>query len=228
MAGARSIRHDHHGDRIRVPDEYLECMRRCDRLIADAEGDAPLQAFWLGVKREYQADLSGPDESDTPTRLIALEGGPDIPVGPTPVIVGRDPWCDARLDSSRVSRIHCCLTADDGNVVVLDLGSVNGTRINGRLVELGWLRLGDELSIAHLRYRVQNSNAKWRIPACFEDGLPDRFATTGGPTKRKNEGRVNRRERRERSRNGQKEPKGGGKNQRTEEPKGAGIANCKM
>jgi hypothetical protein len=162
MAEERSIRHGLHGDRIRVPDEYLESMWRCDRLIADAEGDVPLQAFWLGVKCEYQADLTGQDESATPTRLIALEEGPDIPVGPTPVIVGRDPWCDARLDSIRVSRIHCCLTEDDGKVVVLDLGSVNGTRINGRLVELGRLRPGDELSIAHLRYRVENSRAKLR------------------------------------------------------------------
>ena len=174
MAGEGSIRHGLHGDRIRVPDEYLEYMRRCDRLIADAEGDAPLQAFWLGVKCEYQADLSGQDEFATPTRLIALGEGPDIPVGPTPVIVGRDPWCDARLDSIRVSRIHCCLTEDDGKVVVLDLGSANGTRINGRLVELGWLRLGDELSIAHLRYRVEDNRAEWRAPANGEDGLAER------------------------------------------------------
>jgi hypothetical protein len=182
MAGERSILHGFHGDRIRVPDEYFEYMRRCDRLIADAEGDAPLQAFWLGVKCDYQADLSGQDESATRTRLIALEEGPDISVGPMPAIVGRDPWCDARLDSIRVSRFHCCLTEVDGKVVVLDLGSVNGTRINGRLVKLGWLRPGDELSIAHLRYRVENSRAKWRTPACFEDGLPDRSGPPGRPT----------------------------------------------
>ena len=65
-----------------MPDEYLESLLRCDRLIADAEGDAPLQAFWRGVKCEYQADQSGQDESATHARLIALEGGPDIPVGP--------------------------------------------------------------------------------------------------------------------------------------------------
>jgi hypothetical protein len=184
MAGVRSIRHGLHGDRSRVPDAYLEFLRRCDRLIADAEGDAPLQAFWLGVKCHYQADLSGQDESATLTRLIALKEGPDIPLGPGPLIVGRDPGCDARLDSIQVSRFHCCLAEDDGEVVVVDLGSLNGTRINGRLVELGWLELGDELSIAHLRYRVENSRARWRRPACFEDGLPDRSGPPGGPTTR--------------------------------------------
>jgi hypothetical protein len=173
MAWKHSTRLYLPGDGVRVPDENLESVRQCDRLIADAEGDAPLQAFWRGVKREYQADLAGPDESAAITRLIALAHGPDIPVGPAPVIVGRDPWCDARLDSICVSRIHCCLTEVDGQVVVLDLGSVNGTRINGRLVDLGRLRLGDELSIAHLRYRIENGRARWTTPACFEDGFPD-------------------------------------------------------
>jgi hypothetical protein len=150
-----------------VPDGDLEYLRRCDRLIADAEGDAPLQAFWRGVKCEYLEVLSGREESASPTCLIALGEGPDILVGPTPVVVGRDPWCDARLDSIRVSRIHCCLTEDDDKVVVFDLGSANGTRINGRLVELGWLRPGDELAIAHLRYRVENSRARWKTLACY-------------------------------------------------------------
>jgi pSer/pThr/pTyr-binding forkhead associated (FHA) protein len=126
-----------------------------------------LRAFWRGVKCEYLAGLSRKDESSTPTCLIALGEGPDILVGRAPVIVGRDPWCDARLDSIRVSRIHCCLTEVDGQVVVLDLGSVNGTRINGRLVELGWLRPGDELSIAHLRYRMENGRARWKTMASF-------------------------------------------------------------
>jgi FHA domain len=147
-------------DRIRIADECLECTLRCDRLIADYEGDSPLQAFWLGVKRQYQAELPGQDEAAIPARLIALQEGPDIHVGPTPVIVGRDPWCDARLKSVRVSRIHCCLTEVDSKVVVLDLGSVNGTRINGRPVELGWLGIGDELSIAHLRFRVEIGPAR--------------------------------------------------------------------
>jgi pSer/pThr/pTyr-binding forkhead associated (FHA) protein len=91
-----------------------------------------------------------------------LGGGSDIPVGRTPVIVGRHPRCDARLDSIRVSRIHCCLAEDDVEVLVRDLGSANGIRINGRRVELGRLRLGDELSIAHLRYRVEEGTSTFK------------------------------------------------------------------
>ena len=89
-----------------------------------------------------------------PKRLIALYGGTDILVDGCPVLVGRDPRCDVRLDSIRVSRLHCCLAVADGELVVRDLGSANGSWINGRRVELGRLRPGDELSIALLRYRV--------------------------------------------------------------------------
>jgi hypothetical protein len=184
MSGESSIRHGLRGGRFRVPDVYLESMRRCDRLIADAVGNVHWQAFWLGVKCDYRADLTWQDESATPTRLIALEGGTDISVGPIPVLVGRESRCNARLDSIRVSRFHCCLTEVDGKVVVLDLGSVNGTRINGRLVKLGRLRHGDELSIAHLRYRVETSRAKWRTSAYSEDELPDRSGPPGGPINR--------------------------------------------
>jgi len=94
-----------------------------------------------------------------PARLVALDEGLDIPLDRTMVVVGRHPQCDARLDSLRVSRHHCCMTQDNGEVVVRDLGSTNGIRINGHRVEIGRLRPGDELSIAHVRYRLENGLA---------------------------------------------------------------------
>lgn len=94
-----------------------------------------------------------------PARLVALDEGCDIPLDRTMVVVGRHPQCDARLDSLRISRHHCCMTQDNGEVVVRDLGSTNGIRINGQRVELGRLRPGDELSIAHIRYRFDGGQA---------------------------------------------------------------------
>jgi FHA domain len=90
-----------------------------------------------------------------PARLVALDEGPDITLDRTIVVVGRHPACDTRLDSLRVSRHHCCMTQEGGEVVVRDLGSTNGIRINGQRVEIGRLRPGDELSIAHIRYRLE-------------------------------------------------------------------------
>jgi hypothetical protein len=51
------------------------------------------------------------------------------------------------------------MTNDHGEVLVRDLGSTNGIRINGQRVEFGRLRAGDELSIAHIRYRLDNGQA---------------------------------------------------------------------
>jgi len=91
-------------------------------------------------------------------RLVALDEGPDINLDRAMVVVGRHPACDARLDSLRVSRHHCCMTHDNGELLVRDLGSTNGIRINGQRVEMGRLKSGDELSIAHIRYRLDDGS----------------------------------------------------------------------
>ncbi len=91
-----------------------------------------------------------------PARLVALDEGSDIALDRSMVVVGRHPLCDVRLDSLRISRHHCCMTQDKDELVVRDLGSTNGIRINGERVERGRLRPGDELSIAHIRYRLEN------------------------------------------------------------------------
>src|SRR5262245_7273896 len=87
-------------------------------------------------------------------RLIALNGSPDILLIDDPIIIGRHPTCDVRLPSMRVSRRHCCMALINTEVSVRDLGSTNGTRINGRKVEAGRLRHGDLLSIGNLRFRL--------------------------------------------------------------------------
>jgi pSer/pThr/pTyr-binding forkhead associated (FHA) protein len=98
-------------------------------------------------------------------RLVALDEGPDISLDRAMIVVGRHPACDARLDSLRVSRHHCCMTHDDGDVLVRDLGSTNGIRINGQRVEMGRLKAGDELSIAHIRYRLDDGLGRERTLA---------------------------------------------------------------
>ena len=50
------------------------------------------------------------------------------------------------------------MARENDEVVVRDLGSANGIRINGTRVETGSLRPGDELSIAHFRYRLKGED----------------------------------------------------------------------
>ena len=89
-----------------------------------------------------------------PVRLVALDERPDITLDRTIVVIGRHPACDTRLDSLRVSRHHCCMTQEGGEVVVRDLGSTNGIRINGKRVAEGKLHPGDEVTIGNFRYQV--------------------------------------------------------------------------
>jgi pSer/pThr/pTyr-binding forkhead associated (FHA) protein len=105
-----------------------------------------------------------------PIRLVAKEGWPKVLVGREMLIVGRDPTCDVRIDSPWISRRHCCLTEVDGEVLVRDLGSINGTWINGRRVESGRLRAGDELSIATFSFSV--------VDGWFEDPAADPIRST--------------------------------------------------
>jgi pSer/pThr/pTyr-binding forkhead associated (FHA) protein len=92
--------------------------------------------------------------------LRSVTGEPDIRVDHPLILVGRHPRCDTRLDSDWVSLRHCVLTEDAGEVVVRDLASTNGTWINGWRVERGRLKPGDEMAIAHIRYRLEGAPAR--------------------------------------------------------------------
>ena len=69
--------------------------------------------------------------------------------------IGRSPECDLRPSCPRVSRVHCELILRDGSVTVRDLGSTNGTFVNGDWVP-GERRLisGDKLSVGLCLFEV--------------------------------------------------------------------------
>src|SRR3954468_16329670 len=78
-----------------------------------------------------------------------------IKLGDGVTTVGRQDECQLRIKSSQVSRKHCELFEKKGMLLVKDLGSANGTYVNGKRVE-GQLILepGDELSIGGIKLRV--------------------------------------------------------------------------
>jgi pSer/pThr/pTyr-binding forkhead associated (FHA) protein len=124
----------------------------------------------------FATDRSSGEAPSMSSRFVAVDEGPEISLDRAMIVVGRHPDCDTRLNSLRVSRHHCCMTRESDHVVVRDLGSTNGIRINGIQVETGSVRLGDELSIAHIRYRLEGEEDSEQAsdPAIREqDSTPD-------------------------------------------------------
>lgn len=65
----------------------------------------------------------------------------------TPVSIGREDDNLIRLNDERVSRFHAKIQEDEGQLILTDLGSTNGTRVNGHPVQMRVLQVGDQLSI---------------------------------------------------------------------------------
>ena len=64
-------------------------------------------------------------------RLVSTDGGPSIDLVKDLTLLGRDEDCDVRLDGKSISKLHCVIVKTDGLLLVRDLGSTNGTRVNG-------------------------------------------------------------------------------------------------
>lgn len=70
-----------------------------------------------------------------------------------PFRVGRSEEAEHTIHSRRVSSFHAEITKVGDGFVVRDLGSTNGTFVNGTRVEQHWLKEGDLLHIAHVELR---------------------------------------------------------------------------
>ena len=71
-----------------------------------------------------------------------------------PVVVGRAPDCGAVIADATVSRRHAELTATPNGVAVRDLGSSNGTAINGAKLVTGEALPGDTITFGHVAFRI--------------------------------------------------------------------------
>ncbi|MCJ0825902.1 FHA domain-containing protein [Luteimonas sp. 50] len=71
-----------------------------------------------------------------------------------PTLVGRAPECNLRMDEAGLSRQHARLVPTNTGVQVEDLGSTNGSFINGKRVQHGFAAPGDEIGFDTLRFRL--------------------------------------------------------------------------
>jgi hypothetical protein len=66
---------------------------------------------------------------------------------PTPVTIGREEGNSLRLNDERVSRFHAKVQFDNGEIILTDLESTNGTRVNNNVVQIRRLRPGDRIGV---------------------------------------------------------------------------------
>lgn len=150
--------------------------RRVDGLIALRPGDsveldgvqARLASMDAAAPRQHQAPPATPDSANDDPAATAVH--PVVPryvlrgiaerafgrtyplVGPT--VLGRAPECTLRLDTPGLSRQHARLSPNEDGVLVEDLGSTNGSFVNGRRVQRAQARPGDEVAFDRVRFQL--------------------------------------------------------------------------
>ena len=88
------------------------------------------------------------------SELIPLDGSPPIPITRDVTVVGRREFCDVRIDNPSLSKRHCVIVRTDGLLMVRDLATTNGTKVNGQKVLWAALLPNDRLTLGGTKFRV--------------------------------------------------------------------------
>ncbi len=106
----------------------------------------------------------------------------------TPITIGREEGNSIQLNDERISRFHCKIQEDNDHLVLTDLESTNGTKVNGQDCQLRILRFGDIIAVGRsmllfgthdqIASRVQDSltaieEPKTNNKTALEDDLAD-------------------------------------------------------
>ncbi len=148
-----------------INDEGYRFCRSCGRALAEAA--APMAATQVGASpASLEAAPTAPIEAPG-YRLVATAGllsGRTFNIGPTGLAIGRDPaTCQVLVADDEVSRLHAWIGFNDqGEVVVRDRHSANGTFVNDVRVQEKVLRPTDEICFGSGRrhlFRIERTSA---------------------------------------------------------------------
>ena len=122
-----------------------------------------IRAIWVGIKpaRETHSRRNRFIRNDRPASVLIVRT-PETLSGHRPelgieITIGRAATCDVTIDDSYASQIHARIFRREGDHVLEDLGSTNGTYLNRQKVSSATtLRTGDHLQIGSTVFEVMS------------------------------------------------------------------------
>lgn len=134
-----------------VSTSEVKAAARLVGLLSDAPDD------------EEQAAVLAPDVAgDSPAQLIIkVQGRPEkkVALSGGKVLIGRDRLCDVCVDDEQVSRLHGLIARAAGLVYYLDLGSTNGSAVNGEATQRQILANNDVIAVGDVRIIYSSKGA---------------------------------------------------------------------
>lgn len=111
--------------------------------------DPDLSVSTFAIESQVSEGVAGPSD------WLVLPDGRKIGIGDEAVTIGRLPECAIHLDDPNVSRRHAQLRRQGPEVVLVDLGSTNGTKVNGIQVRERRLMPGDTVTVGTTTMRFE-------------------------------------------------------------------------
>jgi HD-GYP domain-containing protein (c-di-GMP phosphodiesterase class II) len=112
--------------------------------------------------------------------VVGVEGTEVVPLQPEqPVVLGRGDVCTVRLSHSKVSRLHCRISYENGFYTVEDLDSKNGTWVNNRRIHKAILFHHDRITVggAEFRFVLEGSLTEESTNILLDSNGSPRFET---------------------------------------------------
>jgi FHA domain-containing protein len=120
------------------------------KLVKPAEAGEEVEAVEGDFGHTMVYSTTGARRVESPkqaTRALLVGEDKRTVVSGDPFVIGRSRECDLVLDDPNVSRRHAELRREDGGWAVVDLGSTNGIKLNGKRSRGGRLNPGDEITL---------------------------------------------------------------------------------
>jgi diguanylate cyclase (GGDEF)-like protein len=119
------------------------------------------------------------DENGITPSLLMISGpqiGRSFPIAQSEFMLGRSSQSDLPIEDDLVSRYHCKLVIQPDRAELIDLGSTNGTLLNGRKIDRAELKEGDQIQVGStviLKFHFQEAIEARFMGSLFEAATKD-------------------------------------------------------